>query len=153
MDEASKINELSKQVEKLELENAMLRRDFSSLAKGNTVNVPDAMKPLFDLAQKNVGEYFRELKMDPTHGTIEINDQRYILIRASALSTDFSSTMQKLYADKGEREAFIIGKNFLFDVERTAKLRAKMAGFEDCGAVVFIDEAEQLFGKRETGTS
>jgi two-component sensor histidine kinase/predicted hydrocarbon binding protein len=109
-------DELLKQIEKLEKENAMLRRDFSSLEKGNTVKVPEAMKPLFDLAQKNVGDYFRELKMDPTHGTIEINDQRYILIRASALSTDFLSTMQKLYADRGEREALIIGKNFLFDI-------------------------------------
>ena len=106
----------SEKIERLEKENAMLRRDFSSLTKGNTVSVPDAMKPLFDLAQKNVGDFFRELKMDPTHGTIEINDQRYILIRASALSTDFYSTIKKLYADRGEIEAFNIGKNFLFDM-------------------------------------
>ncbi|MDP1744718.1 MAG: ATP-binding protein [Bacteroidota bacterium] len=116
MDEGSKINSLLMQVEKLKQENAMLRRDFSSLAKGNTVSVPEAMKPLFDFAQKNVGDYFRELKMDPTSGTIEINDQRYILIRASALSIDFLTTFQKLYADRGESEALIIGKNFLFDI-------------------------------------
>ncbi|MES2397281.1 MAG: ATP-binding protein [Bacteroidota bacterium] len=116
MDEGLKISSLLMQVEKLKQENAMLRRDFSSLAKGNTVNVPDAMKPLFDLAQKNVGDYFRELKMDPSQGTIEINDQRYILIRASALSIDFLTTFQKLYADRGESEALIIGKNFLFDI-------------------------------------
>ncbi|MCE9537621.1 MAG: XylR N-terminal domain-containing protein [Bacteroidetes bacterium] len=116
MDEASKINNLLEQVEKLRQENAMLRRDFSLLPNGNTVNVPEAMKPLFDFAQKKVGDYFRELKMDPTKGTIEINDQRYILIRASALSIDFLSTIQKLYADKGEEEALVIGKNFLFDI-------------------------------------
>lgn len=114
--ELTEKNELLKSIEKLKLENAMLRRDFSSLQKGNTVSVPDAMKPVFDTAQKTVGDYFRELKMDPTHGTIEINDQRYILIRASALSIDFLSTIQKLYADRGEKEALYIGKNFLFDI-------------------------------------
>lgn len=116
MDEGSKINSLLMQVEKLKQENAMLRRDFSSLAKGNTVSVPESMKPLFDFAQKNVGDYFRELKMDPTSGTIEINDQRYILIRASALSIDFLTTIRKLYSDRGEKEALVIGKNFLFDI-------------------------------------
>lgn len=116
MDEASKIKSLLEQVEKLRQENAMLRRDFSALAKGNTVSVPEDMKPLFDFAQKKVGDYFRELKMDPAKGTIEINDQRYILIRASALSIDFLSTIQKLYSDRGEEEALIIGKNFLFDI-------------------------------------
>ncbi|OFY83187.1 MAG: hypothetical protein A3F72_21485 [Bacteroidetes bacterium RIFCSPLOWO2_12_FULL_35_15] len=108
--------EFLKSIELLKQENAMLKRDFSSPAKGNTVSVPDAMKPVFDIAQKTVGDYFRELKMDPTHGTIEINDQRYILVRASALSIDFLSTIQKLYADRGEKEALNIGKNFLFDI-------------------------------------
>lgn len=116
MDESSKINDLLQQIEKLKLDNAMLRRDFSSLANAATVSVPDNMKALFDVAQKNVGDYFRELKMDPGHGTIEISDQRYILIRASALSIDFLTTIQKLYADRGETEALNIGKNFLFDI-------------------------------------
>lgn len=116
LDELTEKKELLKSIEQLKHENAMLRRDFSSLAKGNTVSVPDTMKPVFDAAQKNVGDYFRELKMDPTHGTIEINDQRYVLILASALSIDFLSTIQKLYADRGEKEALAIGKNFLFDI-------------------------------------
>ncbi|MBL7883400.1 MAG: response regulator, partial [Bacteroidia bacterium] len=63
-----------------------------------------------------VGEYFKNLKMDPNKGTIEINDQRYVLVRASALSTDFLNTIQQLYVDRGEDEAFSIGKNFLFDI-------------------------------------
>ena len=116
LEELTEKKELLKSIEELKHENAMLRRDFSSLQKGNTVSVPDAMKSVFDAAQKTVGDYFRELKMDPTHGTIEINDQRYILVRASALSIDFLSTIQKLYADRGEKEALYIGKNFLFDI-------------------------------------
>ena len=116
MSDSKKINELLAKIERLEQENAMLKRDFSAVAKGNTVNVPEAIKPLFDEAQKIVGDYFRNLKMDPTHGTIEINDQRYVLVRASALSNDFLHTIQKLYSDRGEKEAFSIGKNFLFDI-------------------------------------
>lgn len=100
----------------LEKENALLRRDFSLLPKGNTVTVPEPFKPLFDLAQQTVHEYFRHLKMDPTKGTIQINEQRYVLVRASALSKDFLDTIQKLYADRGEQEAMAIGKNFLFDI-------------------------------------
>ena len=116
MSESDKINELLARIEELEEENAVLRRDFNYPVKGNTVTVPDAIKPLFDEAQKTVGEYFRNLKMDPTRGTIEINDQRYVLVRASALSNDFLNTIQQLYADRGEKEALSIGKNFLFDI-------------------------------------
>ncbi len=108
--------ELIKRISELEQENAMLKRDFSSLPHGDSVKVPEAFKPLFDIAQQTVNEYFRHLKMDPTKGTIEINDQRYVLVRASALSKDFLDTIQNLYADRGESEAMAIGKNFLFDI-------------------------------------
>ncbi|RYZ45153.1 MAG: hypothetical protein EOP49_25710, partial [Sphingobacteriales bacterium] len=107
---------LQKRIEQLELENAMLRRDFHNLHQGNAVTVPEEMKPLFDLAEQTVGAYFRDLKMDPSKGTIEIHDQRYVLVRASTLSKDFLDTVQKLYADRGAAEAFSIGKNMLFDI-------------------------------------
>jgi len=116
MNVSTNIPGLLKRIDDLEKENAMLRRDFSSLPKGNSVTVPEPFKPLFDLAQQTVHDYFRHLKMDPTKGTIEINEQRYVLVRASALSKDFLDTIQKLYADRGEEEAMAIGKNFLFDI-------------------------------------
>lgn len=116
MNKEENIKELQRRIEELERENALLKRDFSSIENGNTVSVPESIKPLFDKAQKTVGEYFRNLKMDPNRGTIEINDQRYVLVRASALSHDFLTTIQQLYADRGEKEALSIGKNFLFDI-------------------------------------
>ncbi|MBL7889586.1 MAG: response regulator [Bacteroidia bacterium] len=115
-EESQEIQSLKKIVEELKHENAMLRRDFTSIRNLNTVNVPDNVKSLFDKAQEVVGEYFKNLKMEPNKGTIEINDQRYVLVRASALSTDFLNTIQLLYADRGEKEAMSIGKNFLFDI-------------------------------------
>jgi len=116
MDTPTNIPDLLHRIAELEKENALLRRDFNALPKGNTVTVPEPFKPLFDLAQQTVHDYFRYLKMDPTKGTIEINEQRYVLVRASALSKDFLDTIQKLYADRGEQEAMAIGKNFLFDI-------------------------------------
>lgn len=112
----NEITALQQRIAELENENAMLRRDFRSLQKGNSVSVPAEMKPLFDLAEQTVSDYFRNLKMDPSKGTIEINDQRYVLVRASALSKDFLETVQSLYADRGAAEAMSIGKNFLFDI-------------------------------------
>lgn len=116
MNNAISIAELQQRIQDLERENALLRRDFHSLPQGNSVIVPDELKPVFDIAQQTVGAYFRDLKMDPGKGTIEINDQRYVLVRASTLSKDFLDTVQKLYADRGAAEALSIGKNFLFDI-------------------------------------
>ena len=122
MNEAHEVEVLLQRILELEQQNALLRRDFHHLPKGDSVIVPEEMKPLFDLAQQTVGEYFRDLKMDPGKGTIEINDQRYVLVRASTLSIDFLNTVQKLYADRGNAEALTIGKNFLFDISHVIGL-------------------------------
>src|SRR5687767_7208844 len=115
MNKSANQKDLINRIRELELENAALR-GLHQVGKGDTVSVPDNVRAIFDKAQKTVGEYFRDLKMDPSHGTIEINDQRYVLVRASALSHDFLTTMSQLYADRGEKEAMSIGKNFLFDI-------------------------------------
>lgn len=106
---------LQQRIAALEQENARLRQDLNGLPAGRSVTVPAEMQPLFDVAQETVREYFKGFNMDPTKGTIEINDQRYVLVRASAFSKGFLETIQRLYADKGETEAFAIGRNFLFD--------------------------------------
>jgi len=106
----------------LEKENARLRQ--LPLATERAAKVPADLAPLFDQAQQTVADYFRHLKMDPAKGTIEINDQRYVLVRAAAFSKGFMETIQHLYADKGTAEAFAIGRNFLFDY-------AHVIGIED----------------------
>ncbi len=113
------VKHLENRIQELEKENAGLRLNPAFRTQGATVSVPEEMKPLFDVAQQTVNNYFVDLKMEPTKGTIEINDQRYILIRASAMSKDFLDTIQNLYADRGEAEAISIGKNFLFDIAHT----------------------------------
>ncbi len=116
---------LKKRIRALEEENKLLREGIrQQSAKGDTVSVPGAVKPLFDAAQKVVGEYFKDLQLDPTKGSIMIHDQRYVLVRASALSYDFLNTIKSLYIERGEQEAYLIGRNFLFDI-------AHVIGLED----------------------
>ena len=68
------------------------------------------MEGLFRKAEESVREYFSNMRLNPSEGTIEINNERYVLIRASALSKDFLDSILSLYADRGENEAFSIGR-------------------------------------------
>lgn len=119
MSQKEEITSLKTRIRELEKENAVLqKKSVISSVQGDTVKVPKKIKPLFDNAQQTVKEYFSHLKLNPTHGSIEINDERYVLVRASALSHDFLKTIQHLYADQGEKAALAIGKDFLFDIAR-----------------------------------
>ncbi|MBN4061960.1 response regulator [Bacteroidales bacterium AH-315-I05] len=118
------VKELEKRIEELEKANALLHEKSFEVLEGDTVSVPKEFKPLFDVAQKTVGEYFQQLRINPAKATIEIDGQRYLLVRASALSYDFLKTIKNLYSNRGEEEAFAIGKNFLFDI-------AHVIGIED----------------------
>lgn len=115
--EQQDIIKLQDRIAELEAENKALKEGFTRLpVKGKTVKVPDEIKPLFDMAEKTVGEYFNNINLNPSEGTITIHDQRYVLVRASALSYDFFNKILDLYADRGEQEAVNIGRNFLFDI-------------------------------------
>ncbi len=116
MPHSSEIAALKKRIHALEQENARLKQPLSRSRKGHSVSVPEDLKPLFEAAEQTVGAYFKDLEMDPTLAKIEIHGQRYLLVRASALSTDFLATIQKLYSDRGLPEAMAIGKNLLFDL-------------------------------------
>ncbi|MBI3509610.1 MAG: XylR N-terminal domain-containing protein [Bacteroidetes bacterium] len=85
-------------------------------SRTRTVKVPAEVSDLFENAEKVVDKYFRNLKMDPTKASIEVNGQRYLLVRASALSLEFLESIQRFYSDRGKEEAMLIGKNMLFDL-------------------------------------
>lgn len=116
MYESTSITLLQQKIRELEEENALLRRQTTHQSSGAAVSVPEHLKPLFSEAEAAVKQYFSDIRMDPAKGTIEIGDERYVLIRASALSKDFLDSILRLYADRGETEAFGIGRNFLFDI-------------------------------------
>lgn len=112
-----KKEDLLLRIKELEEENAYLKKSFFSVNNGkNTVSVPKPFEPIFNEAQEVVAAYFKNANSDPSKGIIEINNERYVLLRASSLSVDFLTKIKDLYADKGEEEAYLIGRNFLFDI-------------------------------------
>jgi len=82
----------------------------------NTVQVPKQFELIFQKAQEYTSKYFKEKKEDPTKGTIEIFGERYILIRAASMSTDFFETIENLYKDRGKEEALNVARSLLFDI-------------------------------------
>jgi two-component sensor histidine kinase/predicted hydrocarbon binding protein len=125
---------LEQRIKALEAENADLKQRLSWFQdEKETVSCPESFQPIFEEAQKTVKEYFKNIDFNPSQGTISINDDRYILIRASALSSDFFKAIKQLYRDQNEDVAFNIGENFLFDIghligmEDAKQLHMKMA--------------------------
>lgn len=116
MDLADEFRIMRAQVERLEKENAELRGQIYSGKDQKTVIVPDEFKDVFEQAEKNVASYFSEAFYSAENGEIEINGERYILIRSAALSFEFHDIMSELYKDQGSEEAGRIGNNFLFDI-------------------------------------
>ncbi len=111
-----KIKKLEDEIKALQLENRSLKEKFFVDGNKHTVKVPEAFAPIFNKAEKVVANYFKGLKFNPSQGTIYINKERYVLLRASALSYEFLKSIKNLYKDRGEEEAMSIGKNILFDV-------------------------------------
>jgi two-component sensor histidine kinase len=106
------------------LKSKLLKRSSKTSKKLKTVIVPKEIEAIFEIAEKNVGSYHKSFQLNPEKGSIEISGQRYVLIRASALSIEFLEGIMKYYRDRGETEALAIGKNILFDL-------AHLIGVED----------------------
>lgn len=107
---------LKEQIKILQRENSRLKEqhDFSTIKQ--TVIVPDNFKEIFNLAEKNVADYFSDAYNLAENGEIVISGERYILIRSAALSYEFLDIIKELYSSNGEEEAVRIGNNFLFDI-------------------------------------
>lgn len=82
----------------------------------DTVRVPPPFEPIFQKAQDYVSKYFEKKEFDPTQGTLQIFDQRYIVVRAASMSIDFFEIIKNLYSKEGEKEAIHVARNLLFDM-------------------------------------
>ncbi|TNE43279.1 MAG: response regulator [Deltaproteobacteria bacterium] len=114
-------NTLHKRIQELEakvreLEGQLQEKSSVFSANGPTVSVEPQFQSIFQKAEETVKAFFSHFHADPTAATIEIAGQRYVLVRGSSLSYDFLRTIANLYADRGQHEAFLIGKQLLFDV-------------------------------------
>ena len=81
-----------------------------------TVRVPPPFEALFEQAQEYVGRFFAERMDSPEQARIEIFGQRYMLVRARAMSVEFFELIQRLYSDKGEAAAVSVARSLLFDI-------------------------------------
>lgn len=78
--------------------------------------VPKEMEPLFEKAQACVRDYFQDRVEDPAHGTISCHGERYIKIRAAAMSAEFFDAIKSIYHGFGEVEVAAVSRQLLFDV-------------------------------------
>lgn len=81
-----------------------------------TVRVPDQFATLFARAEEVVSQYFLRRREDPECGTIEIFGERYLLLRAAALSVEFFALVRDLYGPERRDEADDFSRNLLFDL-------------------------------------
>jgi len=119
------IESLQKRIKALEKENQLLKQKQNVFYTDKpTVRSPKGMKPIFDKAEDIVKEYFKDFEANPSLSKIEVHGQRYVLMRAESLATDFFENIIHLYGDRPKEEAIKIGRNLLFDL-------AHLIGIED----------------------
>ncbi|HEY1038594.1 MAG TPA: histidine kinase dimerization/phosphoacceptor domain -containing protein [Bacteroidia bacterium] len=119
------VQHLKKRIKQLEKENAALKKKKEVFyTDKKTVKTPKAVEPIFDKAAETVKKYFQTFKANPSLSKIEVNGQRYVLMRAESLANDFLKNIMKLYSDRPRNEAARIGRNLLFDM-------AHLIGIED----------------------
>ncbi|MBP8033090.1 MAG: hypothetical protein KAZ71_00765 [Bacteroidia bacterium] len=125
MNSKENILALKKRIKELEKENILLKKKkdvFYTTKK--TVKTPKSIAPIFDEASEIVKTYFQTFNADPSLSKIEVNGQRYVLMRAESLANDFLKNILNLYSERPKAEAIKIGRNLLFDF-------AHLIGIED----------------------
>ena len=119
------IQSLKKRIKDLEKENELLKKKKNVFyTNKKTVKAPKNISPIFDKASEIVKTYFETFNADPSLSKIEVNGQRYVLMRAESLANDFFKNILNLYSDRPTPEAIKIGRNLLFDF-------AHLIGIED----------------------
>ncbi len=83
------------------------------------VKVPDMFAPIFEEAEQYVANYFKDLKLDPTYGIIDIRGERYILVRAEAMSYQFLDFMKSMYPSMDDTTAFQASSRILYDMAKS----------------------------------
>jgi two-component sensor histidine kinase/predicted hydrocarbon binding protein len=119
------IQNLKKRIHELEQENSNLKKSKKVFfTTGKTVKTPKAFETIFAEANKTVKKYFETFAANPSLSKIEVNGQRYVLMRAESLANNFFENILNLYSDRPTDEAVKIGRNLLFDF-------AHLIGIED----------------------
>ena len=81
-----------------------------------TVRVPAEIAGVFARAEAAVAGYFRRRVDDPERGTIEVEGERYLLLRAASLSVEFFALVRELFGPGNREQADDFSRNLLFDL-------------------------------------
>jgi len=81
-----------------------------------TVRVPPQFEEPFLRAEEYVREYFSIRRHEPTEGSVRIYDERYINVRAAAMSVEFFEVVRQMYHDRSPAEAEAVAHSLLFDI-------------------------------------
>jgi len=81
-----------------------------------TVRVPIQFEESFLRAERYVREYFSVRSADPTKGTLRIYDERYVNVRAAAMSVEFFEVVRQMCRDRSAEEAAGVARALLFDI-------------------------------------
>jgi len=81
-----------------------------------TVDVPEQFEPIFARAEQVVSEYFAGRSHDPSRAAIEIDGERYVLVRAASLSIEFFAMVRRLFGPGREADADEFSRHILFDL-------------------------------------
>lgn len=64
-------------------------------------NVPPDMVPVFRKSEIIINDFFKKQVQMPEKGRIEIDSDRYMLVRASSLAVSFRETLEEVYGERG----------------------------------------------------
>lgn len=79
-----------------------------------SAKVPKELQPLFEKAEEQVANLFKDFSSTPADGTISVSGDRYLLVRSSSLAYDFFDCIYNTYKDQGEEKAKQFAKKFLY---------------------------------------
>ncbi len=80
------------------------------------VQAPEALAGLFETAERYVKDYFGAIRFRPEQGSIEVQDQRYALVRAGSLSVGFFDVVCGMYPEEERAEAVSMARSLLYDL-------------------------------------
>lgn len=109
--------EIESEIKRTEQRLSDLKKSLSEVSNHkNVFSSPESFEELFLKVQDKFSDYFGEKTFHPTEGKIEINNERYILMRSSSISYDFFQGLMSLLEENGESSSFELAADMLFDI-------------------------------------
>jgi PAS domain S-box-containing protein len=109
--------EIESEIKKTEKKLSELKRRLSDETNNDNVfSSPKDYEEMFLQIQDKFSDYFGDKTFYPSEGKIEINHERYILMRSSSISYDFFQGLMSLLEKNGENSSFELAADMLFDI-------------------------------------